>query len=225
MTKQKHILIVEDERKIALLMEDYLKQNNYQISRIEDGAEVLTWLQQNHVDLILLDIMLPNVDGVTLCKEIRKTAQTPIIFLTAKVEEIDRIIGLEIGADDYVCKPFSPREVVARVATILRRSQNSNSNNSNLISLNETTYSVTLQGLDIPLTAIEFQLFKLLFEHPGRIYSRQQLMDAMYNDHRIVSARTIDSHIKKLRKKLTLKNSESELIHSVYGVGYKYQFE
>ncbi|MES0328192.1 MAG: winged helix-turn-helix domain-containing protein, partial [Gammaproteobacteria bacterium] len=176
----------------------------------------------NQPDLILLDIMLPGKDGLTLCREIRKISNLPIIFITARVEEIDRLLGLELGADDYICKPFSLREVVARVKTVLRRFSPQPVGNSNL-RLDETTYKVHYQGQALELTAVEFQLFKVMYARPGQIFSRQQLMDSIYNDHRIVSTRTIDSHIKKLRKKFHQVNDQEDIIYSVYGVGYKYE--
>ncbi len=219
--KQK-ILIVEDEEKIATLLRDYLEQSQYETHLIHDGDEVMPWLDKNQPDLILLDIMLPGKDGLTLCREIRKNLSLPVIFITARVEEIDRILGLELGADDYICKPFSLREVVARVKTVLRRFSPQPVSNSNL-SLDETTYKVNYQGELLELTAVEFQLFKMMYDRPGQIFSRQQLMDSIYNDHRIVSTRTIDSHIKKLRKKFHQVDDQEDIIYSVYGVGYKYE--
>ena len=219
--KQK-ILIVEDEEKIATLLRDYLEQSQYETHLIHDGDEVMPWLDKNQPDLILLDIMLPGKDGLTLCREIRKASSLPVIFITARVEEIDRILGLELGADDYICKPFSLREVVARVKTVLRRFSPQPVSNSNL-SLDETTYKVNYQGELLELTAVEFQLFKIMYDRPGQIFSRQKLMDSIYNDHRIVSTRTIDSHIKKLRKKFHQVDDQEDIIYSVYGVGYKYE--
>ncbi|MBL7005221.1 MAG: response regulator [Gammaproteobacteria bacterium] len=223
MSDKKHILIIEDEVKIATLLQDYLHQSGYETSLIHDGAEALATVDKQTPDLILLDIMLPNMNGLDICREVRKTKNTPIIFLTAKVDEIDRIIGLEIGADDYVCKPFSPREVVARVSSVLRRFNIANIPNQSEIKIDEYTYKVTVYGRAIELTAVEFQLFKTMFKQPGRVYSRQQLMDSIYDDHRIVSNRTIDSHIKKLRQNLHGAANNQEFIHSVYGVGYKFE--
>lgn len=219
--KQK-ILIVEDEEKIATLLRDYLEESQYDTHLIHDGDEVMPWFEKNQPDLILLDIMLPGKDGLTLCREIRKTSNLPIIFITARVEEIDRLLGLELGADDYICKPFSLREVVARVKTVLRRFSPQPVASLNL-SLDEATYKVHYQGQALELTAVEFQLFKVMYDRPGQIFSRQQLMDSIYNDHRIVSTRTIDSHIKKLRKKFHQVNDHEDIIYSVYGVGYKYE--
>ena len=146
-----------------------------------------------------------------------------MIMLTARVEEIDRLLGLELGADDYICKPFSPREVVARVKAVLRRSHGSAEPVYTGLSLDESTYKVRIEDKELELTAVEFQLLKHLLSEPGRIFSRNQLMDKIYHDHRIVSDRTIDSHIKKLRKKLSGASGKNDYIHSVYGVGYKYE--
>ena len=216
------ILIVEDEEKIATLLRDYLQQSHYETHLIHHGDEVMPWLKENNPDLLLLDIMLPGKDGLAICREIRKESTLPIIFITARVEEIDRLLGLELGADDYICKPFSLREVVARVKAVLRRLSPQPAVESGL-SFDEDTYKLHYRGQTMDLSAVEFQLFKVMFERPGQIFSRQKLMDSIYNDHRIVSTRTIDSHIMKLRKKLHLLNDQQELIYSVYGVGYKYE--
>lgn len=215
------ILIVEDEVKLASLLSDYFSLSHFDSHCIHDGADVIDWVKANKPAAILLDIMLPNKDGMTICKELRQFTNVPILMVTAKVEEIDRLLGLEIGADDYICKPFSPREVVARVKAVLRRSQH-NQTTSTTFQLDESRYQVNYNGSTLDLTAVEFQLLKPLFQDPGRIYSREQLMKNMYEDNRIVSDRTIDSHIKKLRKKLNRLAPEQDLIQSVYGVGYKF---
>jgi two-component system response regulator BaeR len=145
-------------------------------------------------------------------------------MITARVEEIDRLLGLELGADDYICKPFSPREVVARVKAVLRRSADSSAEPSSTgLHLDESRYIAQIDDTNLDLTAVEFQLLKLLFAKPGHLFSRQQLMDNLYNDQRIVADRTIDSHIKKLRKKIATVCPNVDMIHSVYGVGYKYE--
>lgn len=219
--KQK-ILIVEDEQRLADLHRDYLQQAGFEIQWLADGIAVVPCVKANNPDLILLDLMLPNKDGLDICKEIRMFSTVPIIVVTARVEEIDRLLGLELGADDYICKPFSPREVVARVKAVLRRSSQS-SQISPLLVLDEDCYLATLQGKKLDLTAVEFQLLRILADRPGQIFSRDQLMDRIYTDHRIVCDRTIDSHIKKLRKKITLVAPEFDCIRSVYSVGYKYE--
>ncbi|WP_293760571.1 response regulator [uncultured Paraglaciecola sp.] len=216
-----HILIVEDEEKLAKIMADYLQQAGYQTSILLDGLDVINTIKTRSIDLVLLDLMLPGQDGLTLCRELREFSDIAIIMLTARVEEIDRLLGLGIGADDYICKPYSPREVVARVKTILRRISPPASSSSRILTLDDDTYQVKVNQQVIELTAIEFNLLKILNKKPGRIYSRAQLIEMVYQDNRIVSERTIDSHIKKLRKKLNTLETDNELVQSVYSVGYK----
>ncbi len=222
-----NILIVEDEPKLASLEADYLMQAGYRTTIIDHGLAVLPFVQTTPPDLILLDLMLPGKDGMAICKEVRQFSNIPIIMVTARVEEIDRLLGLELGADDYICKPFSPREVVARVKAVLRRTNpaatSTESVAASLVSLDDSRYKALIDDRAVTLTAVEFQLFKKLHAEPGRIYSREQLMNHIYTDHRVVSDRTIDSHIKKIRKKIAEVLPDNELIHSVYGVGYKYE--
>lgn len=219
------IAIVEDESKLATLLQDYLQKEDYLTSIHNNGTEALEALQQQLPDLILLDLMLPGTDGMTICREIRKTSAVPIIMMTARVEEIDRLLGLELGADDYICKPYSPREVVARVKAVLRRTGTTPTTPSENFVLEEHEAVVRIKGQSCSLTQIELGLLKTMVAHPGRIYNREQLMHRIYSDNRIVSDRTIDSHIKKLRQKLKSLDNESEYIHSVYGIGYKFETE
>jgi len=214
------ILIVEDELKLASLLADYLQNAQYQTHCIHEGLSVVDWVKAHQPSAIVLDIMLPGKDGMEICREIRAFSDVPILMLTARVEEIDRLLGLELGADDYICKPFSPREVVARVKAVLRRVK-PNKYTENKLVINEDKFEVCYGENSLNLTAVEFQLLVPLYKEPGRIFSRDQLMNCMYADHRIVSDRTIDSHVKKLRKKLATISDEKDLIHSVYGVGYK----
>ncbi|MDD2851413.1 MAG: response regulator [Desulfuromonadaceae bacterium] len=217
------ILIVEDEEKIALVLADYLHQAGFETHCLVDGMEVVQWIQSHQPKLILLDLMLPGRSGLEICKEVRSFSTIPIIMTTAKVEEIDRLLGLELGADDYICKPFSPREVVARVKTVLRRSGGVIPQTNGLI-LDESRFRATLHGKELELTSVEFTLLNLLASNPGRIYRRQHLMDHIYPDQRIVCDRTIDSHIKKLRKKIAVAaNPGEEFIQSLYGAGYKFE--
>jgi two-component system response regulator BaeR len=222
-----HILIVEDEEKIANLLSDYLIQAGYQTTLMLDGNDVVDTVKNNTFDLILLDLMLPGKDGLTICREIQEFSNIAIIMITARVDEIDRLLGLELGADDYICKPFSPREVVARVKATLRRiipkdkSSSQDKIENTVLDLNAETYQATVYQQAVELTAIEFNLLNILYKTPGRIYSRAQLIDMVYQDNRVVSERTIDSHIKKLRKKLNAIESDNELVQSVYSVGYK----
>jgi len=220
--KPKKILIVEDEPKLAALLRDYLQQTGYETDIIDRGDAVIPALQSDLPDLMLLDIMLPGRDGMDILRELRSFSQLPVIMVTAKVEEIDRLLGLELGADDYICKPYSPREVVARVKAVLRRQEPHQSTNSPL-SLDEARFEAQLNGELLKLTRTEFKLLKRLTEHPGHVYSRDQLMDEIYDDNRVVTTRTVDSHIKNLRKKMLDAFPEQELIQSVYGVGYKFE--
>lgn len=217
------ILIVEDEQPVAELLADYLKASGFSTHIIEDGARVCSWVNENRPDLILLDLMLPNKDGITLCREIRAKSQIPIIMATAKVDEIDRLLGLELGADDYICKPYSPREVVARVKAVLRRSGGVSLESTQTVEIDRQGNRVLLHGKDLGLTSVEFNLFLTLHSRPGRIFSRNQLIEHIYQDNRIVSDRTVDSHIKKLRLKISQISTDVELIHSVYGIGYKFE--
>ncbi|XQW84956.1 response regulator [Thalassotalea piscium] len=214
------ILIVEDEIKLAQLLFDYFQQAEYTPHMIHRGDEVIQWVKEHQPNVILLDIMLPGKNGIDVCKAIRQFSNVPILMVTAKVDEIDRLLGLELGADDYICKPFSPREVVARVKAVLRRTHTVESSLDSL-QLDEHRLTVSFQQQEVSLTAVEFQLLKPLVEKPERIFTREYLMDNMYSDHRIVNNRTIDSHIKKLRKKLMDISDDKNWIHSVYGTGYR----
>lgn len=223
-------MIVEDEAKIASLLQDYCQQEGFLTTIISDGAKVEPWLASNNCDAIILDVMLPNVDGMTLCENIRSYSSIPILILSAKTEEIDRLLGLELGADDYISKPFSPREIVARVKAVLRRSEQlsisvavgNTAQKSPWLSPND--YQLYFNSQPLHLSAIEYSLMASMMARPGQVFTRQQLMDVMYQDGRIVSERTIDSHIKKLRQKIQQAFNELNLIHSIYGLGYKYQF-
>ncbi|EIJ44141.1 response regulator with CheY-like receiver domain and winged-helix DNA-binding domain [Beggiatoa alba B18LD] len=221
---QRTILIVEDEPKLAHLLEDYLHQAGFITHWLADGALVLPWCEQNSVDLIILDLMLPNKDGIEICRELRRTSHIPIMMATARVEEIDRLLGLELGADDYICKPYSLREVIARVRAILRRVtqvQATLEDPQTGFVIDEERYTIHYQGHALDLTPAEFRLLSTLLSASGRVYSRSQLLDRLYEDNRIVTDRTVDSHIKNLRKKLAELAPDTEMIRSIYGVGYK----
>lgn len=215
------ILIVEDELKLANLLADYFHLTEYAPYIINNGDDVIPWVRENSPSVILLDIMLPGKDGITLCKEIRQFSEVPILMVTAKADEVDRLLGLALGADDYICKPFSPREVVARVKAVLRRVIKSEPQKENFY-IDEHHLTVHFLDVKTSLTSVEFQLFKPLYKQPGRIFTREQLMQNMYSDQRIVNCRTIDSHIKKLRKKLVDVSQGEEMIQSVYGAGYRF---
>lgn len=218
------VLIVEDEPRLAALLADYLKAAGYATEVIADGREVIPQVRANPPDVLLLDLMLPGRDGLDICRELRTFSELPVIMMTAKVEEIDRLLGLELGADDYICKPYSPREVVARVKAIvrrLRRQQEPEAEPAGLLVIDEASYSASCNGQTLDLTPVEFRLLKAFADAPGRVFSREQLLDNLYSDHRIVTDRTVDSHIKNLRRKLEQASPDQELIRSIYGVGYK----
>lgn len=220
------IFVVEDENHIATVLRDYLVREGFLVEVYGDGRSALQAFRADPPDLVLLDLMLPELDGLSVCREIRQFSEVPVLLLTAKVEEVDRIVGLEIGADDYICKPFSPREVVARVKANLRRwkppGQGAAESSQGLVHL-ESFQRFTLDGQTLPLTQTEYKLLALMQSSPGRVYSRAQLLDLCYDQEQDVSDRAIDSHVKNLRKKLRDFYPVSELIHSVYGVGYRYE--
>lgn len=226
---QPSILIVEDEVKLAKVLPKYLDAEGYVSHHIADGAKAVSAVKQHQPALVLLDIMLPGKNGIEICKEVRQFSTVPIIMVTAKVEEIDRLIGLEMGADDYICKPFSPREVVARIKATLRRIEfaalDDKQSNPSSLELDQAAFQAKLDGELLDLTPVEFRILTALSGLPIAVYSRTQLMDVMYQDHRAVSDRTVDSHVANLRKKLKAIRPESECIESVYGVGYRLVIE
>ncbi|MFC1696409.1 response regulator [Pseudomonadota bacterium] len=219
------IFIVEDEPKIAKLLEDYLgRMGNFQTHTVDRGDAVLNEFRARQPGLVLLDLMLPGLDGIEVCKQLRAESSVPIIMVTARVDEIDRLLGLELGADDYICKPFSPREVVARVKAVLRRSEMTASDKpANGLEIDEEKFSARWKGTDLSLTPVEFALLKMLSTQPGRVFSRDQLMNGMYSDYRVVSDRAVDTHVKNLRKKIHEVSGVEEMIRSVYGLGYRFE--
>ena len=226
-TPAPRILYAEDEADIASVVIDYLHHAGFQVEHHADGAEALAALIARPPALAILDLMLPGTDGLTILREARARQLCPVICLTAKVEEVDRLVGLEMGADDYICKPFSPRELVARVKIILRRHQPAGSaSNAPATSdwqLDEATCQASWRGQPLGLTRREFALLHILQRHPGKIYPRSQLLDLAYADALDVSDRAIDSHVKNLRKKLrAVMGDEAECIRSVYGVGFAF---
>ena len=251
------LLIVEDEPKLAALMTRYLEAAGYRTAAVADGRLVVPQVRATQPDLVLLDLMLPGRDGIEICRELRTFSDVPIIIVTARVEEIDRLLGLELGADDYVCKPFSPRELVARVRAILRRTRgdsrgpqsppgraapapgpsapadhpgealvvdwtNADSRPVRL-SIDEDRHEVRLEDQVLELTPVEFRLLAILAAVPGRVLRRDGLLDRLYEDHRVVNDRTVDTHVKNLRRKLMQVVKDRDLIHSVYGIGYKFE--
>lgn len=216
------VLIVEDEAKLASVLSDYLQTAGYTTRCVSNGLDVAAAVHAERPALVLLDLTLPGKDGVDVCREIRAFSDTPIVMVTARVEEVDRLLGLDLGADDYICKPFSPREVVARVRTILRRARNhAGAVEIPGLALDDQGQRARFNGQWLELTAVEFRLLQVLAKAPGRVFSRDQLLNALYPDHRLVADRTVDSHVKNLRRKLHQADSTHELVRSVYGVGYK----
>lgn len=222
------IFVVEDEPKLAAVLADYLRQAGYEPLCFEAGDVALAAARLEPPDLVLLDVMLPGLDGLSVLRALREFSHLPVIMVTARVDEVDRILGLELGADDYVCKPFSPREVVARVNAQLRRiafersCDDSAAAGTARVTLAREELRARVDGGAVDLTPVEFRLLETLVSAPGRVFSRQQLMDAAYTDHRVVSDRTIDTHVKNLRRKLTEALGEEPPLGSVYGVGYRW---
>ena len=221
----KHVLIVEDEKKLADIMIAYLNKEQFRVTHYESGSGVSDWVKNNQPNIILLDLMLPDVNGKDLCKEIRQFSTVPIIMVTAMIDEIDRLIGLELGADDYVCKPFSPKEVVARVKAVLRRSEGDFNQGEiyDAFQVNDETYSIKLHGDRLDLTPVEFRLLKMFIQSPGRVFNRDQILDNIFEDGRIVLDRTVDTHVKNLRHKLKTATPEHDYVRSVYGIGYSFE--
>ncbi|HQP30309.1 MAG TPA: response regulator [Deltaproteobacteria bacterium] len=221
----RHILIVEDETKLAVLLKEYLERAELRVSCLERGDQVVAFVKHHHPDLVLLDLMLPGMDGMEVCRELRKFTGVPIIMITARVDEIDRLLGLELGADDYICKPYSPREVVARVKAVLRRIHAQPSEkrlSSGGIDLDEETHQVWVESHEIKVTPSEFRLLKALMAYPGRVFSRADLVNLVQGYEFEGYERTIDSHIKNLRKKIAAAGMKREAIMAVYGEGYKF---
>lgn len=219
------ILVVEDEPDIAAIVVDYLRHAGYTVEHQAEGRAALASMLAAPPDLTLLDIMLPGMDGLEILRQARRHTEHPIIMLTARVEEVDRLIGLELGADDYICKPFSPREVVARAKAVLRRTAATQgppaAAAASALVLDEAHWQATLHGTPLGLTRREFRLLQVLARQRGRIFSRAQLLDQAYDDTLDVNERAIDSHIKNLRKKLKAASADgTDWIRSVYGVGF-----
>ncbi|MBK1647656.1 response regulator [Rhabdochromatium marinum] len=233
----KTVLIVEDELALAEVLAEYLHAAAFAVDCLSDGLAVVPYVQERAPDLIVLDLMLPGRDGLEICRELRTFTNVPIIMVTARVEEIDRLLGLELGADDYVCKPFAPREVVARVKAQLRRVEMltqaaasipglaSAPEQSRGLRLDADRLEVCVGTRALQLTLVEFRLIDTLSRHPGHIYSRARLIERLYDDNRVVTERTVDTHVKNLRKKLAAVFDGQQFIQSVYGVGYRYEPE
>ncbi|WAA11659.1 response regulator transcription factor [Fervidibacillus halotolerans] len=231
----KTILVVDDEESIVTLLEYNLKQSGFDVLKAYDGQEALNVAERENPDLIILDLMLPKLDGIEVCKEIRKQQiQTPILMLTAKDDEFDKVLGLELGADDYMTKPFSPREVVARVKAILRRTQNfqdssiPNQRDDEKIQLGELTilpeqYEVYLNEQPIEFTPKEFELLVYLVKNKGRVLTRDQLLNAVWNYDFVGDTRIVDVHISHLREKIEEDTRKPKYIKTIRGLGYKFE--
>jgi two-component system response regulator BaeR len=214
------ILIVEDESELAAIVADYVSAAGYQAQVIGDGSVALASIRHHVPDLIVLDLMLPGLDGLSLCRTVRGFSAVPIIMVTAQVQEIDRLLGLETGADDYLCKPFSPRELVARIKAVLRRSGPAAARTP-LLDIDANSRTARIHAQPLELTPTEFSLVAAMARRPGTIFSRAQLLDLLSPDNLEVTDRAIDSHIKNLRRKLAVHLPEVDVIHSVYGLGYR----
>ncbi|MCK7597223.1 response regulator [Microbulbifer sp. CAU 1566] len=225
MTESANLLIVEDETKVARLLKNFLQAQGHKCSVVERGDLVMDWLKSNRADVILLDVMLPGLDGMAVCRAIREYSTVPIIMLTARVEEVDQLLGLELGADDYICKPFNMKNVAARVSALLRRIQFESDKEEQALEaeLPENDNRLLLRGQPVELTATEYRILRPLYKNKGRIYTRAQLLDLAYSDDRDVTERSIDTHIKSIRKKIANVMPELDLIHSIYAMGYKWE--
>ena len=225
----KKILVVDDEPKIIQLTQDYLENAGFSVMSAGNGERALTVIQVEKPDLVVLDLGLPGMDGLDVCRSIRKTSNLPIIMLTARDEETDKLIGLELGADDYITKPFSPKELVARVRSVLRRSELAQEEREVIrvgdVTLDLPRMRVIVGGEEIELTATEFQLLQTLASQPGRIFTRAQLLNAVHGVAIESYERAIDAHIKNIRRKLEPVPREPRYIQTVYGVGYRFSDE
>ena len=228
-TTMKRILLIEDEVKIVRLVRDYLEGEGYKVLDARDGEEGLVEFEKQEPELIILDLMLPKKDGLTVAREVRKQSSVPIIMLTAKSEEADRVAGLELGADDYITKPFSLRELVARIKAVLRRSSGELDGreviNRGELLINPETHQVKLAGREINPTPTEFDLLYTMAKNPGRAFSRRKLLDNIDHSAGKTVRRKIDNHVKNLRKKLGGEKKGKQFIETVHGVGYRFRAE
>jgi len=222
----KTILVIDDEPKIAELCRDYLVAAGYAVLTAGDGPHGLAVARHDRPDLVVLDLMLPGMDGLDVCRELRRDGNVPIIMLTARVEETDKLIGLELGADDYLTKPFSPRELVARVRTVLRRAAGGGAAGevirAGTLTLDRARYKVSLPDREVTLTPTEFEILAALAGQPGRVFSRAQLLTVARGVAFESYERAIDSHIRNLRRKIEPPEDEPQYILTVHGVGYKF---
>ena len=218
------ILVVDDESRMRKLVKDFLTKSNYEVIEAEDGAQAVDlFFEQNDIALIILDVMMPNMDGWQVCKEIREYSKVPIIMLTAKSDERDELQGFELGVDEYISKPFSPKILVARVEAILRRTSQANADEvmeAGGILINKAAHSVSVEGKPIDLSYKEFELLTYFVENKGIALSREKILNSVWNYDYFGDARTIDTHVKKLRSKM---GEKGELIRTIWGMGYKFE--
>ena len=216
------VLVVEDDRKISELLLNYLRAEGYDATPVYDGRDAVQQIAQRTPDVVVLDWMLPGLDGIGVCKAVRAFSDVPILMLTARVDELDRLLGLDTGADDYVCKPFAPRELVARVRAQLRRAEGRVKTSPRAWVVDDASFRISWLGQWLPLTRIEFLMFRTLLARPGRVFSRDQLLASVHDSQRDINDRAIDSHIKNLRRKVQVIEPGTDCIASVYGVGYRF---
>jgi two-component system, OmpR family, response regulator BaeR len=219
------ILVVEDDAKIAAILVDYLQQASFKVETESNGVQAVARVRRSPPDCMLLDLNLPGLEGIEVCKQVREFSAVPIAMITARIDEIDRLLGLELGADDYICKPFSPREVVARVKALLRRAAVSalrDVADPIGLMLDSDRLRVHVDGKLVALTGVEFRLLETLYKANGRVLSRDQLIDGVHHDFRDVSDRSVDSHIRNVRRKLDAASDGHDWVRSVYGVGYAF---
>ena len=216
------VLVVEDDRKISELLLDYVRAAGYEAIPVYDGREAVQAISLKTPDAVILDWMLPGLDGIGVCKAVREFSDVPILMLTARVDELDRLLGLDTGADDYVCKPFAPREVVARVRALLRRAGGRVKTLPHHWVVEDGSFRISWLGQWLPLTRIEFMMFRTMLARPGRVFSREHLLSSVRESQRDISDRAIDTHIKNLRKKVQAVEPGNDCIASVYGVGYRF---
>jgi two-component system phosphate regulon response regulator PhoB len=223
------ILLVEDERDVAILLRYNLEKEGFRVNHVSDGSLVMPELRRDAADLVILDLMLPGMDGLEVCRQLRrndKYVALPILVLTARGEEADRVVGLEIGADDYVTKPFSMRELIARVRALLRRKDLPDRPPSSLhrgqLIIDATAHRVTMEGRTVEMSALEFRLLHFLASHPGMVFSRDQLLDRVWGNDRSVTPRSVDVYVRRIREKIEKQSEEPAYVETVHGVGYRF---
>jgi two-component system response regulator BaeR len=222
MKPNRRVLVVEDDPRIALLLVDYLHSEGFEAHSLADGQLALAEVRQAPPDVLILDLNLPGMDGVSVCRAVRSFSDVPILMVTARIDELDRLLGLNSGADDYVCKPFSPREVMARVHALVRRAEGRVRPTASLWTIDDARLRIAWRGQTLSLTALEFRMLRQLLSQPGRVFSRAQLLESAHGELRDVSDRAIDTHVKNLRRKMQAVRPEDDCIASVYGVGYRF---